>query len=337
MNLHVLKPGLQTTVQDGGRRGHAALGVGASGAMDDIALRLANALVGNPPGAAALEMTLIGPELRLDRDAVIALTGAELDAHAAGPRREPMALPMWRPLHLAAGSVLVCGRLHAGARSYLAVAGGFAVDPVLGSESTDINAGLGPFDGRALAAGDVVAIDGAGRPRGPGKPTGSAAAEAPSQAWSLDPRPWSYPDTARPVRLIRGSHFDALDEASRQRLFGAGFRIAAESNRVGLRLEGPPLALSAPLELVSEPVAAGTVQLPPGGQPIVLMAEHPTTGGYPRIGQVAAIDLPRLGQRRPGDPLRFVPIGIDEAQTRYLARERELARLVEIVRERLAQ
>jgi len=153
--------------------------------------------------------------------------------------------------------------------------------------------------------------------------------------WALDPRPWFDPDPGHAIHLICGRHFDALDEASREALFAAEFKVAPDSNRVGFRLDGPRLALAAPLELVSEAVAFGTLQLPPGGQPIALLAEHPTTGGYPCIGQIAAIDLPRLAQRKPGDGVRFREIGLDEAQTRYLRRDRELAQMIEAIAKRL--
>jgi antagonist of KipI len=153
--------------------------------------------------------------------------------------------------------------------------------------------------------------------------------------FSLDPRPWFDPEPSRPIRLARARHADALDAASRAALYTQAFRVGVDSNRVGLRLDGPRLALAAPLEPVSEPVAAGTLQLPPGGQPIALMAEHPTTGGYPRIGQVAAIDLARLAQRRPGDHVRFAPIDLDDAQTRYLECESRLARLCADIAARL--
>ena len=331
MTVHVLRPGLLSTVQDGGRHGWAALGVGSAGPMDDGAFRLANALAGNPPGAPALEITLIGPRLRFDDAATVALAGADFDARIDG---EP--LPGWRPVRVGAGAVLDCGRARRGARAWLAIGGGIAAGVVLGSAATDLNARLGPFGGRPLAAGDALPV---ATPAG-AEPSGrsarpSRAAARPHANWSLDARPWFDPDTARPLRLVRGTHFDALDAASRRALFAAEFRIGAESNRVGFRLEGPRLALSAPLEPVSEPLAAGTLQLPPGGQPIALMAEHPTVGGYPRIGHVAAIDLARLAQRRPGDPVRFAPIGLDDAQTRYLERERELARLLDTIATRL--
>ena len=383
MSVSVLKPGLLTTVQDRGRRGYAALGVGVAGPMDDVAFRLANALVGNGDDAAALEMTIIGPRLRFDAAATIALTGAGFAAHIDGS-----AIENWRAIDISAGAVLACGRARRGARGYLAVAGGFTVEPVLGSAATDVNARLGPFGGRALAMHDTLWFSEGALQARPGQlsvgalqarpgrryenlvaaapllqnpsanlvaaapllqnPSASLIAAAPrvpfrvllqnpsASAWSLDPRPWFDPDPHRPIRLIRGSHFDALDQASREALFTAQFRIAADSNRVGFRLDGRHLAFAGPLELVSEPVGFGTVQLPHGGQPIALMAEHPTTGGYPRIGQIAAIDLSRLAQRRPGDPVRFVEIDLDQAQTRYLARERELARLLDAIAMRLA-
>ena len=364
MSITVLKPGLLTTVQDRGRRGYAALGVGVAGPMDDVACRLANALVGNGTDASALELTLIGPCLRFDTAATIAMTGAPFAAQIDGTPIEG-----WRAIDIGAGAVLDCGRARRGARGYLAIAGGFSVEPVLGSTSTDVNARLGPFDGRPLREGDVLhaVVVGAAEaampfitPRTPSPPNLGLPARKPGSplegegfkasrlaalprnrqqhapAWSLDPRPWFDADSAQPIRLIRGTHFDALDAASRAALFDAEFRIAADSNRVGFRLDGPRLVLAAPLELVSEPVASGTVQLPPGGQPIALMAEHPTLGGYPRIGQVAAIDLPRLAQRRPGEAVRFREIGRDEAQTRYLAREHEIARMIAAIHTRLA-
>ncbi len=320
MILEVLKAGALTTLQDRGRVGHAALGVGTAGPMDAAAFRLANALVGNPPDAGALEITLLGPRLRFGTATTIALTGAPCEARLDG---EP--LPAWRAVRVGAASELDCGRMLQGARAYLACAGGLAGRRVLGSIATDINGGFGPFGAGPLRAGDRL-----GGARAP--PDLPAA----PPAWSLDPRPWFDADPRTPIRIIRGPHFEALDAASRTALLGAHFRIRAASNRVGFRLDGPSLRLATPLELVSEPVTAGTLQLPPDGQPIALMAEHPTTGGYPRIGQIAAIDLPRLAQRRPGDHVRFCEIDLEDAQTRYLERERELTILLDRIRRRLA-
>jgi antagonist of KipI len=322
----VEKPGLMTTLQDRGRFGCAMLGVGRAGAMDDVAMRLANALVGNAIDAAALEITLIGPRLLFEKAATIALTGAEFSFRVDGIER-----PAWQALDLGAGSVVEIGRAARGARGYLAVAGAFAATPVLGSISTDVNARLGGIDGRPLREGDRLARADALPP-----PRRTAAHAAPSH-WSLDPRPWFDADGALPIRVIRGAHFDALDTASQRALFEGDFIVGNDSNRVGSRLDGTKLALSAPLDLVSEPLAIGTLQLPPGGAPIALMAEHPTVGGYPRIGHVAIIDLPRLGQRRPGDRVRFAPIDLDAAQTRYLEREDAIDRLVGAIRERLGR
>ena len=320
MTVEVLRGGWLTTLQDGGRRGHAAAGIGRAGAMDEVALRLSNALVGNAPDAPALEATLQGPLLRIEVATTIALAGAAFDLRIDG-----VPAPAWRPLPVAAGALVDLGRARRGCRGYLALAGGFAADPVLGSVAMDLNAGLGPFGGRPLATGDVLS---SGTPR-------TALAGIPS--WSLDPRPWFDPDPHRVLRLLPGSHEAAFTAGARAALFDSAFRIDPASNRVGLRLQGSTLALAAPLEIASTPVAPGTVQVPPDGQPIVLMAEHPVTGGYPRIAQVAAIDLPFLAQRRPGDAVRFAPIGIEEAQTRYLAREEALQRLALDLHQRLRE
>ncbi|GAP64965.1 urea amidolyase related protein [Mizugakiibacter sediminis] len=335
MSVEVLKPGLLTTPQDRGRVGLAHLGIGRAGAMDAPALRLANALAGNPANACALEITLLGPTLRFHADADIALTGAPVEARVDGAR-----VPLWAPLRVRAGATLALGGMRQGCRSYLAVRGGFALAPVLGSRSLDVNAALGPLDGRALRAGDVLAVGMAERDaRSANRRScaSSAPTEAVSPGWSLDSRPWFDGDAQRPLRLLPGTHGEHLDAASQAALFDAAFRVAADSNRVGYRLEGPRLALTAPLELVSEAGVAGTVQLPPSGQPIVLMAEHPVSGGYPRIGHVAAVDLPRLAQRRPGDAVRFVATTPEEARHRLAERERRLQRLEAAIALRLAR
>ena len=318
MSIHVIASGALTSVQDLGRFGHTHLGVGNAGAMDTVALRLANVLVGNDENAAALEITLRGPTLRFDDDAIIAITGGEVDAH---DKNEIM--PTWRPFRAGAGSTIDIGPLRSGSRAYVAVAGGFDVAAILGSRSTDINACLGPFGGRALVAGDTLPT------------TRASIAPIAHASWSLDPSPWFDDRADRPIALVRGAHFRHLDVQSQQSLFAREFRIGSQSNRVGYRLQGQPLHLRESLELISEGVVPGTVQLPPDGEPIVLMAEAPTTGGYPRIGHVAAVDLPRLAQRRPGQTIRFVEMSPDEAQTRYLQRERELVALRQSIIERL--
>lgn len=339
MSIRVLTPGWLSSVQDAGRSGHAAIGVGVAGAMDGTALRLANALVDNGANAAAIEITLRGPRLRFETDALIALTGATIDARCGA-----QAIPAWRPVAIGAGGELEFGDMRRGARAYLAVAGGIDVAQVLGSRSTDINAALGPFNGRGLVAGDDLPIGDVAAER-LARLRRALRAASPDRLgesgdvvaahWSLDPQPWFDLRGDLPVALLRGSHFDSLDAASRRALFAESFRIGNESNRVGYRLEGPRLNPGAPPELISEGVVPGTVQLPPNGSPIVLMAEAPTTGGYPRIAHVASVDLPRLAQRRPGDHVRFVETSLAEAQSRYLRREQALTALVHSINERL--
>ncbi len=332
MSIRILSPGLLTSVQDGGRHGHAASGVGSAGAMDGTALRLANSLVNNAENAAALEFTLRGPRLRFESDSLIAVTGAEIDAHCGDK-----AVPMWRPLLLRAGSEVAFDGMRRGARTYLAVAGGIDLVPVLGSRSTDVNAQLGPI-ARALAANDVLSTNAAPRSlcadlwRALDRDHNIALAVG---TWSLDPAAWFDHSSQQPIHAIAGTHFEQLNADSQRALFGATFRIGVDSNRVGFRLEGVPLALREPLELISEGTAVGTVQLPPGGVPIALTAEAPPTGGYPRIAQVIAIDQPRLAQRRPGDSLRFSQTDLADAQMRYLEHEQVLARLRDTIQQRL--
>jgi antagonist of KipI len=304
--LEVIEPGLLTTVQDVGRFGSAHLGIGHTGAADRPALRLANALVGNAESTAALEMTLNGPTLETDADIVVALTGATLpNAHI-----DDAPLPPWRPVALPAGSRLTLGPMSEGCRSYLAVAGGIDLPPWRGSRASDINAALGPRP-HPLASGDTLQ-------------TNASVRELPADvSWSLDPRPWFDPRSPHIIRLLAGSHTNRLDAASQKALGEDTWSVGSDSNRVGMRLDGSALALSAPLEMLSEGVTAGTVQLPPDGRAIIMGPEHPVTGGYPRIGQVIAVDLPRLAQCRPGDEITFE--WTDLAQATALLTEREAA------------
>ncbi|HEX6965716.1 MAG TPA: biotin-dependent carboxyltransferase family protein [Gemmatimonadaceae bacterium] len=323
MSFRIEQPGLFTTVQDLGRVGHQREGVPVSGAMDPLALRVANLLVGNDEGDAALEITLRGPTMVFERDALIALTGADLNASIDGER-----VPAWRAMRVSAGATLAFGAPRVGCRAYLAVAGGIAVPPVLGSRSTYTRAKLGGLDGRALRRGDILQV---------GSPSVLAACLSASLvrgAGRVNGARWGVGSTIRPVysdapavRLIPGAHEHALTPVAREQLYRGEFRISSQSDRMGYRLEGPALELALPLELLSEPVAFGTVQLPPSGSPIVLMADRQTTGGYPRIGEVATVDLPLLAQLKPGDRVRFTAISLEEAQAPYVERERELARV----------
>jgi len=318
MTIRVLTGGLQTTVQDLGRPTHQHQGIPGGGAMDRMAMRIANLLVGNDASAAALETTLIGPSLLFTEETLIALTGADLEA-AVGTT----AIPLWHPALLPAGTTLHFGRAVRGCRTYIAIAGGIDVPPVFGSRSTYLRAEFGGFAGRALHAGDSLA---AGRPSGlSGRIASSlragAAGHTVAARWSAGVSIRTPISEDAVVRLIRGAHTDLLTEASLDVLAASRFRVSASSDRMGYRLDGETLTLRAPTELLSEGVAFGTVQLPPGGSPIVLMADRQTTGGYPRIGEVATVDLGVVAQLKPGDHLRFSFISLDEAQERYLAWE----------------
>lgn len=320
MNAHVVSGGLFTTVQDLGRPRTQRQAVPVCGAMDTMALRLANLVVGNDDGAAALEATLIGPAVQFSAPTLIAIGGADLSATV---NSQPLA--RWRPTLVPAGSVLRFGRPEAGCRAYVAIAGGIDVPAIFGSRSTYVRANFGGVAGRALRDGDEIAF---------GEPSPLARKIAASLR-SETPGPWfarwyagatlrpHY--TAEPtVRLIPGAHTEALDGPSRFALFDERFRVSASSDRMGYRLEGPPLRLRERVEILSEGVSFGTLQLPPGGAPIVLMADGQTTGGYPRIGEVASVDLPLVAQLKPGDHVRFAAISLDDAQRLYLEREHEV-------------
>ncbi|HEX7118470.1 MAG TPA: biotin-dependent carboxyltransferase family protein [Longimicrobiales bacterium] len=328
MSLRVLRPGLLTTVQDLGRPGHQAEGVTVGGAMDPLALRIANLLVGNAEAAAALELTLVGPTLRLEADVFFSVCGGDLQ-----PAIDGRPVPMWHPVRARAGATLSFRGAASGCRAYLAVAGGIDVPVVLGSRSTHLRARFGGLDGRAVREGDVLRL-------GP-RPelSGRLEARIPLENAPFAAADWlaagavlaGYgPDPV--VRMMRGPEFDRLTAASRERLFEAEFRVAPESDRMGYRLEGPRLETTDGAEMISEGVAAGTLQLPPGGDPIALMADRQTTGGYPRIGQIATVDLPRMAQLRPGDGVRFREVGLAEAQALYLARERGIERIADAIR-----
>lgn len=324
MSVTVIKPGLSTTLQDAGRPGYAALGVGRSGAMDGPAWQLANALVGNEEGEAALECTLLGPTLRFARNTVIAMTGAPIEALLDG-----RPIGMWSPCDVPAGSVLQLGRMTIGCRSYVAVRGGFGESAVLGSRSSDQHAGIGFFNGRALRTDDVLPVGDGVLPD-----LATRINRRDELAWSLDPQPW-FDFAQQPLDLLPGQHASLLDDESQRLLYAVKFTLSKDSNRTAGRLDGHTLALGKPLELISEATLPGTLQLPPSGQPIALLAEAPVTGGYPRIGQVAAVDLPRLAQRRPGDTVCFRPTTMVAAMTRLAQREERLQRLIQSITQRL--
>jgi antagonist of KipI len=300
MSLRVLKPGVLTTVQDAGRYGLQHLGVVPGGAMDPVALALANGLVGNGSGEAVLEITLLGPELAVPAATLLALCGAQFEARIDG---EP--LPQHRPVLVENESRIAVGRARLGSRGYLAVAGGLRTQPVLGSRSTFLPAKFGGLEGRALRAGDVL-------------PLAPEAATLARERF-LGVQSKSAPQLTLPegepivVRAMQGRHFGQFDAASQRAFFEATWKLSTDSNRMGYRLEGPALARSRALEILSEPTCRGTVQVPAGGLPIVLMADHQTTGGYPKIAEVATADVPRLAQLKAGGAVRFERCTLEQA------------------------
>jgi KipI family sensor histidine kinase inhibitor len=309
--IEVLKPGTLTTVQDLGRRGFASLGVGLGGALDPWAAAVANLAVGNAPEAPLLECTYVGPVLRFTADTVVAVAGAECAAVATG-----------RPVPVRAGETLDCSSLTRGARLYLAVAGGLRVPRVLGGSGTVVGARFGGLGGRAMLAGDRLSIGDSGAPAAPGASWRLASpVPAPMRKETIEVRLVPGPDWAR---IFRRHGPGGAERAVQERRF----QLSAKSDRMGLRLSGEPFTMpGGGEEPRSRPVVPGTVQLPPDGLPIVLMAEGQTVGGYPQLGQVATADLPRLAQARPGAEIVFKVVDLSTAQQARLRVAADLARL----------
>ncbi|MEU6540063.1 biotin-dependent carboxyltransferase family protein [Streptomyces sp. NPDC047000] len=282
--LAVVRAGVLTTVQDRGRPGHAHLGVPLSGALDAPAAALVNRLVGNRPEAAVLETTLDGCAVRPRSAVVAAVAGAPCPVAVDG---RPVA---WgAPVLVPAGAVLEVGAAVRGVRSYVAVSGGVAVEPVLGSRSTDLLSGLGPAP---LTDGAVLPL---GRPAGPHA--------------RVDVAPQPGPPAELVLGVTPGPRDDWFAPAAVRALTSRAFRVSAASNRIGLRTEGPVLERAVTGELPSEGMVVGAVQVPPDGRPVVFLADHPTTGGYPVIAVVRGADLPAAAQAAPGTPVRFVAAG----------------------------
>ncbi|HUZ74720.1 MAG TPA: biotin-dependent carboxyltransferase family protein [Stellaceae bacterium] len=288
--LDIIAPGPLTTAQDGGRTGWLRYGVPGSGALDRRALAVANVLVGNLPDAGALEMTLAGGTFAVRGSALrIALAGADMplaiDGEAASRDRSYTLVP---------GAVIRVGAARNGARAYLAVAGTFAIAPVFGSVSTHRRAGIGGIDGGALKAGMVL-------------PAAGPPPSGPELRFTGE-----MPPSAR-IRIVLGPQDDYFTAAALATLGEAAFTVTPQADRMGLRLAGPPLAHAKGFNIVSDAIAPGSIQVPGDGQPIVLLADRQTTGGYPKIATVISADLPALGQMRPGDSIRFEVVGIAAA------------------------
>jgi len=292
--IQVLEPGLLTTVQDLGREGFGPLGVSPSGAADAVSMRMGNRLLGNNPRAAALEMTLLGGTFAFPDGAVIVLAGSDF-----GATLEEKPVELWRAVEAKPGQVLRMGPTRSGARCYLCVQGGIVIEPFLGSASTHLLSGLGGHEGRALRKGDVLKIGEIKRFQRDSYP------RRPDREWVLSPKVMQVLVPRKVIRVTDGPQSDWFSEAAQDVFYRSAYRVAEDSNRMGIRLHGAAIAAPTGGEMISEGVSLGAIQVPEGGQPIILFVEQQTTGGYPKIANVISADFHRLGQLRPRDEIRF--------------------------------
>jgi antagonist of KipI len=304
--IHVIKPGMLTTIQDRGRWGLQANGVPVAGPMDPCSHRLANALVGNDPAAATLEVTLVGPELEFDAERVVSVAGAEFELTMDG-----RSVPAHAPFLVAAGAQLRFGRRLRGARAYLAVEGGIDVPRTLGSRATHVISAMGGLDGRALVAGDQL-------PLGESTRTSGAAIGPPRAPIA------ALPERQARIRVLAGPQQDYFTADALDVLQSAPYTISNTSDRMGFRLQGPRLAHSRGADIISDATPLGVLQVPASGQPILLMADRQTSGGYPKIATVISADISVAGQLGPGDAIVFAVCSPREALAALIAQERAL-------------
>jgi antagonist of KipI len=301
----VVKPGMLTTVQDAGRWGYQSRGVPVAGPMDPVALRLANALVGNPRDAALLEVTLLGPELEFEDERLVAVTGAEFEVMLDGRSMSSHA-----PFVVGSGSRLKFGARRRGARAYLAVSGGIAVPKALGSRSTHLVSAMGGVAGRALVAGDRVPLGHHARPQGMALPPQDAIVP--------------LPDRHAVLRVLPGPQVDYFAPDAIAVLQSAPYVVGQESDRMGYRLSGPRLIHARGADILSDATPLGVLQVPASGQPILLMADRQTTGGYPKLATVISADMALAGQLAPADTVTFQVCSPREALAALIAQERAL-------------
>jgi antagonist of KipI len=312
MNTVVTRAGFLTSVQDLGRTGFRQFGVSTSGALDSFALRVANLLVGNDEGAAALEITLGGLQLRFEDERIVAWCGGEFDVQI-GSR----ALPAGHVAYLQRGDELKFGLAQIGCRCWLAISGGIDVPVVLGSRSTDLRANFGGLEGRTLRDGEVVLL---------GPRPGSSPPATGISSWTA-PHDWASPAKRNPVlRFVRGADWDRFNASTLQRLTSESFNVSPDSDRMGVRFDGSELKREDETDLISEAVAPGTIQVPPSGKPILLLGDCQTIGGYPKIAHVITVDLGIAAQLRAGDGVRFFEVSLQDAHRLLMERQRDLER-----------
>ena len=303
--MQVRSPGLFSTVQDLGRPGFGPLGVSVSGAADFVALRTGNLLLNNPPGAAAIEMTLTGGTFSFPDGADLALTGADFAATLDG-----LPVERWQPIHAAPGQTLRFAGTRQGARCYLCVAGGFAADKYLGSASTHALSGLGGLEGRPLKPGDTLDF-------------GVSTLPLPRRRIRRDVLAQLQP--RKLLRVTEGPQCGWFDEDASRAFYGASYSVTEEANRMGLRLQGPPVRIAGNRTLLTEGAPLGAIQVPESGQPIILFVEQQTTGGYPKIANVITADMHSVGQLRPRDQVQFELVTFENALALLKEQERLLS------------
>lgn len=314
MGFEVLQAGFFTTVQDLGRYQYQKFGMIVSGVMDSFASRIANSLVGNKEDEAVLEAMLNGLKIKMTNDAVIAITGKH-----AQPLLNGESIAMWRPIFVRKGDIISLSKRNDGLFTYIAFSGGFDIPSRFKSKSTFLSANFGGFKGRALAKNDYIPLK--------DESNTNLAVKRYLQKFNNQPN-WfvrfydNYAFTNDvELKVIEGKEFDWFTEESKDAFFNNQYRLTSQSNRMGFRLEGPALEAKDSKELLSEGVTFGTIQVPSSGQPIILMADHQTTGGYPKIGQLISAHFARLAQLQPGTKIKFTLIPLEEAEDTYIQRE----------------
>ncbi|MGA4463011.1 biotin-dependent carboxyltransferase family protein [Bacillus bombysepticus] len=315
MDVEVLHAGMFTTVQDLGRSYYQQFGVPVGGAMDKNALRLINMLVGNEENEAGLEMTILGPKLLIKKTTLLAIGGADMEPLLNGER-----IPLWRPILAEEGSMLCFGKVKSGCRAYVTFAGGIHIERTMGSKSTYIRAVIGGIEGRMLKKGDYFQIG--AQPE---------MANRFIQDLQKDERiktKWAISNSVLPkykkhpkLRVIADFEYNQFTEESRKAFFTKEYKVSNYADRMGYRVEGEVLNRIEEKEILSSPVTFGTIQVPNGGHPIILMADRQTTGGYPRMGNIISVDLPLLAQLKPGDYVSFEKITLEEAEQLYIEQE----------------
>lgn len=308
--LKVIKPGLATSVQDLGRTGYQQYGVVVAGAMDSFALQVGNLLVGNPRGEAGLEIVIMGPKLQIMENTVLAICGADLS-----PELDGFAVSMWKSFAVKKGQILTFGQPKNGGSAYITVAGGIKTPDVMGSKSTYTKAQIGGLNGHYLQKEDTLVSGESHLPFERISGRGMAGIPVPDY------------NARRTVRVVLGPDQEKFTEAAITQFLGSTYKVTSQSDRMGYRLEGPALKHINKADILSDAILPGTIQVPSNGQPIVLLADRQTTGGYTRIATVITVDLPFVAQKLTGSELQFEAIQIEEAQRLYIERELLLRKL----------